>query len=104
MFSEGGDRVLPSRAHHPISPGGPAAMEMSEPATHPRARLWRIAMFQHVFNSGFKQFFLFGWGNMSSGPLKPCIVIPIDCVDWHLAGKGQSQESGVRAAWPANRS
>lgn len=40
-------------------------------------------------------------GNVSSGPSKkPYIVILIDCVDWHLAGKGQSQESGVRAAWP----
>jgi len=101
-FSEGVERVLPYHAHHPIYPDGPAVMEMSEPATHPHACLCRIAMFQHVFNSGFKQFFLFGWRNAFSCPSKPYIVIPIGCVDWHLAGKGQSQESGVRAAWPTN--
>lgn len=98
--SEGGERLLPSHAHRPICPDGPALTGMSEPVTHPRPCPCRIAAFQHIFNSGFKQFFFFGWGNVSSGPSKPYIVIPIDCVDWHLAGKGQSQESGVRATRP----
>lgn len=61
---KGSECVLPSYAYHPIFPSGSAAMEMFEPAAHPHAHLCRIAAFQHVFNSGFKQLFLFGLGNI----------------------------------------
>lgn len=102
MFSEVGELVLHSCAHRPSIL---VTMQWCGGcATPAHVRLCRAAMFQSVLNSGFQQFFLFGWGNVSSGPSKPYIVIPIDCVDWHLAGRGQSQESGVRAARPTNRS
>lgn len=95
-LSKGGERVLPSHSHHPIFPSAPAAVEMPEPPNPTPRSPVQDCNVPACFQLWISAILPFWPGNVSPGALRARIVIPIDSVDWHLAGAGQSQESGVQ--------
>lgn len=74
----------------PISPHfSQCSCNTGDVRAHPRAPQCRNATFQRVSSPGFQPFFLSGRGMRLQ-----VLVIPTDRVDWHLAGAGQSQDTG----------